>query len=199
MEGKGKFVVSALVVVGTLILLSGLVTAQSPNPLVDEVKTIMTAVASGQDAQPLLDDLAARYCICTPIPERPKNEQLTSDAWDALNKLDYATAIQKTEECIDSFELQAIRDQEALKDSPMPPVGAVGDEDKAVIQARGVLNDVATCYFIKGQALEKLDRISEAKEAYQGAQQFPYGRTWDPLGWFWSPADAAADRLAKLP
>ena len=71
------------------------------------------------------------------------------------------------------------------------------DEKKAIL-FRGVLNDVATCYYIKGQAAEGRGFIKEAIEAYTGAQQFPDARTYDPKGWFWSPAEAATDRIAQL-
>ena len=174
-------------------------TYTTPSTSAEPAAPVPTATWTLPLSHPATSETTATLAVqATYSSSLPPNEQLTSDAWAVLNRLDYAVAIQKTEECIDSFELQAIRDQEALKDSPMPPVGAVSDEDKAVIQARGVLNDVATCYFIKGQALEKLGRVNQAKEAYQSAKQFPHARTWDPLGFFWSPAQAASDRLAKL-
>jgi hypothetical protein len=131
----------------------------------------------------------------------PLNVQLTSDAWDAYNHMDYTLAILKADECISRFELQAINQQDQLvsSGSPMPPLGFVSDEEEQIIFSRGVLNDVATCYLIKGQSLEKLNRINEAKDAYQTILQFSYARAWDRSGGFWSPADAAGNRLARLP
>ena len=103
-------------------------------------------------------------------------------------------------ECVDTFEAQAIRDQTAFTDSgsPSPPVGAVSEAQKQAILSRGALNDVATCYYIMGQAAERLGRTDEAIEAYRGAEQFPDARTYDPRGWFWSPTQAASDRIAGL-
>jgi hypothetical protein len=126
---------------------------------------------------------------------------LTTCAWNLLNEGRYEETIIVAKECIDTFEGQALREQQEFtaSGSPTPPIGAVSEEEKNKILPRGALNDVATCYFIKGQALEKSNRISEAKEAYRGAQQFPDARTWDPAGFFWSPAQAASDRLARLP
>ena len=37
------------------------------------------------------------------------------------------------------------------------------------------------------------------KEAYMSVQQLPDARTWDLAGFFWSPAQEASNRLARLP
>jgi hypothetical protein len=130
----------------------------------------------------------------------PLHSQLTTAAWKAYNKQDYVEAIAKAQECIGGFRPQAVREQQeyaAGGNTPLP-VGAVDEVEKRKIFSRGGLNDVATCYYIKGQALEKLGRIGEAKDAYKSAQQFPDARTWDAAGFLWSPAQGAADRLAVL-
>jgi len=132
----------------------------------------------------------------------PINVRLTKAAWDKFNSGRYTEAITIAGECIDTFEGQALQEQREFtaSGSPTPPVGPVSNDEYNEITSRGVLNDVATCYFIKGRALEELNRISEAKEAYMGAQQFPDARTWDPaIPGFWSPAQTASSRLATLP
>ena len=121
---------------------------------------------------------------------------LTAAAWDALDNGQYETAIENAQRCIDLFEDEAIRQQDALTEPP--PLGPVSSAQKQEISSNWALNDVGTCYFIMGQALEKLGRIEDAKSAYRGAQRFPYARTWDPKGWFWSPAEGASKRLAEL-
>lgn len=135
------------------------------------------------------------------IPPTPLNNQLTSDAWKAYNDMKYSLAILKADECIDNFELQAINQQEELSNnrSPLPPLGFVSKEEEKIIFSRGILNDVATCYLIKGQSLEMLSRLDEAKDTYKKTVQFTHARAWDQAGGFWSPADAAANRLARLP
>ena len=79
-------------------------------------------------------------------------------------------------------------------------MGIVNDEKmKAEIVVRGVLNDVATCYLIIGQAMEKLNLISEAKEVYQHVlTTFLDTRVLGQEGYIWSPARAASDRLKAL-
>ena len=132
----------------------------------------------------------------------PEHTQLTVAAWDALDRNDYIAAASTAQVCIDKFEGVATQEHDTLiaNSSPPPPLGPITDEEKRLIDSRGTLNDVATCYFILGQALEQLNRIEEAKAAYSGAQKFPYARTWDPTNHgVWSPAEAASDRLNKLP
>jgi len=128
--------------------------------------------------------------------------QLTKAAWDYFNGGLYTEAISKTQECIALFKDQALREQQKLTASSIaaPPVGLVSDEKtKTEILTRGILNDVAACYYVMGQTLEKLERIDEAKEAYQHVQEFPDARVLGQDGYFWSPAQTASDRLTELP
>jgi hypothetical protein len=131
---------------------------------------------------------------------RPLNEQLTSEAWEAYNKDEYEAAILKARECIDEFEGGANRQQVELETAkaPHPPKDRFTETEKKEVLARGLLNDVATSYFIVGRSAERLGRSEDAKEAYRHATRYSYARTWDPKGWFWSPAEAAEDRLARL-
>jgi len=139
-------------------------------------------------------------------------EQCLSDAWAALNKSDYQAAIRSADTCITQFHLKAERDQAALaqRREPEPPTGAVSDPDKQKIFSRGVLNDVAAAYVVKGRASEalvakpvakdakKVDYPALARTAYIEAKKLTYARVWDVKGFFWSPAEAAGDRLTDL-
>lgn len=178
----------AAAITGAVLLILGVglyLVPSSPKPQVASPPTTPTSVAVTQ--QP-------------PTVPLPLHSQLTTAAWNAFNKQDFVEAIAKAQECIDGFKPQALREQKeyAAGGSTPPPVGAVSEDEKRKIFSRGGLNDVATCYFIKGKALENLSRIGEAKEAYKSAQQFPDARTWDAAGFFWSPAQGASDRLAFL-
>jgi len=132
--------------------------------------------------------------------EQPLNVQLTKQAWDAFNEEDYERAIVHAEECINEFRGAADREQKQLEEDhvPLPPKGKVSDQQKEIILARGLLNDVATCFWIKGRSAENLERIEEAKQAYQATLRYTYARCWDPKGWFWAPSEAASDRLSQL-
>jgi hypothetical protein len=130
----------------------------------------------------------------------PLNVELTSGAWDALNGREYVKAIALADSCVSEFSGMAEIEQAKLDSLkvPVPPEGSVTQEVKQEILSRGILNDVATCLFIKGRALEALNRKDEARKAYSAALSLPYARCWDPKGWFWSPAKAAQGRLRIL-
>ena len=132
-------------------------------------------------------------------------EGCLKNAWSAFGKKDYRSAIGYCDTCIKKFGALA-RDQQAKleKDNiPVPPAGKVEDEaQKNLIFSRGLLNDVATAYWIKGESAEHLYETSKAmkyktmsQEAFKGAAELKYGRCWDPKGWFWSPGDAAKKKL----
>lgn len=133
----------------------------------------------------------------TPLP---LNAELTNSAWEAFNKGNFEQAISAARKCINKFKGGADREQNELESSKssLPPKGSVSEEIKKVIWARGLLNDVATCYFIKGRSAENLGRIDEARQSYQEASKYTYARCWDPKGWFWAPSEAAQDRLSTL-
>jgi hypothetical protein len=132
--------------------------------------------------------------------DQPLNVQLTTAAWRALDAHHYDAAISSAEECVTRFQHSADRQQAELEQNrtEAPPVGAVSEQEKLVLFSRGLLNDVATCFFIKGEAAQKLGRIGAAIDAYQAASKYTYARTWDPRGWFWSPSDEARARIHRL-
>jgi hypothetical protein len=102
---------------------------------------------------------------------------------------------------IDNYSGMALRQQKALlQTNAVPPAtGRVPSTQRSAILANGLVNDVGTCYFIKGRSLEHLGHSDQAQDAYQAATNFPYARTWDPRGeFFWSPAEAAAGRLEQI-
>jgi hypothetical protein len=149
----------------------------------------------------LISISAALFVVRAAGPEpQPKNVVLTTAAWNAFNAKDYSNAIAKAQECIDEFCGSANREQAELEKQkvPLPPKGKVTEAEKQTIFARGLLNDVGTCYFILGRSAEHLGRKDLAREAYGQAARYTYARTWDLGGWFWSPAEAAEDRLAGL-
>jgi len=132
---------------------------------------------------------------------QPLNLSLTTSAWNAYNKKNYPIAIEMADECIFNFGPTAKRMQREMvsQNMPIPPEGKVKDQEKQEILNRGILNDVGTCWFIKGISLEIKGNAREAIGAYQEAETLPYARTYDP-SWdgFWSPAKSARDRRLNL-
>lgn len=121
-----------------------------------------------------------------------KSETLTGKAWKALDEQKLDEALAYTGKCIELYEKEAKKMQEALKELP-------AEEPKEETQKRWALNDVGTCLFIKGEVLLKKDDKKGAKETFDKlVKEFKFSRCWDPQGWFWKPADAAKERLEKL-
>lgn len=133
----------------------------------------------------------------TPTPMLTTSAEFVTAAWNAYNQNDFAKAIELAQECIKRWESDAVKQQSSLTQAP--PNGKVTDNEKKVIFVNWALNDVGTAYFIKALSLEKLGKTVEAKDTYNTVIKFPYARCWDSQGWFWAPAEAASENLAKLP
>ena len=123
------------------------------------------------------------------------SETLTTSAWNALNAGRYETAIKYTEKCVELYEEKAREMQAYMK--AQPP--SRSNKSPEAVHAYWALNDVGTSYFIRGEALLKLDKKAEAMAAFKAVMdQFSYAQTWDPKGWFWSPAEAASKKVTLL-
>lgn len=110
-------------------------------------------------------------------------------SWEALGAGEYEAALKYTDKCAELYEEEARAMQASLAAKPAP-------DD---VHDYWALNDVGTCYFIKGEALTKLRRYAEAMAAYRVVRdELYYAQAWDPKGWFWSPADAAYPKVAML-
>jgi len=115
---------------------------------------------------------------------------ITQKAWQASEAKNYAAADAYTAKCIEMFKDKAVEQQKALQ-APLT--------DKDEIFAQWALNDVGTCYFIRGQILEKQGKNKEAIESYKFlVDNLAFAQTWDPKGWFWKPAGAASERIKAL-
>jgi len=150
--------------------------------------------------------LISGSCVASPKQqadtEPARNIELTNKAWDEYGKKNYPGALAAAKRCVDRFKKEADRDQAQLEKShaEQPPTGKVHADQKKAILDQGVLNDVATCYWIAGHSAQILGENDEAREAYLAAAKYTYARTWDDKQkLFWSPADDAADRIKDLP
>lgn len=110
-------------------------------------------------------------------------------AWDALGNGQHENAVKFTQKCSELYEEQARKMQASLKATPAP-------DD---VNKYWALNDVGTCYFIRGEALMKLGRKDEALAAYKVVvDELYFAQAWDPKGWYWAPADAAYPKVEML-
>ena len=116
---------------------------------------------------------------------------LTTKAWKSLEEKKYDHTIKFAKKCIEMFEKDAVKMQSELKE----PVSG----DKETVASKWALNDVGTCYFIMGQAYEKMKNKKKALESYKLlAKKVSFAQCWDPNGWFWKPMDAGKKRIKQL-
>lgn len=117
---------------------------------------------------------------------------LTSKAWTAQGAKDVAAVKAYVNKCKELYQAEALKQQASLTE-------AVPTSDKDKVFAQWALNDVGTCYFILGQALEQAGDTKGALEAYKFlVEKLPFAQCWDTKGWFWKPAEAARTRIKAL-
>ena len=110
-------------------------------------------------------------------------------AWDALGAGKYEVAVSFAAACASLNEDDARAQQASLSEK-------VADGGYATHAA---LNHAGTCYFIKGEALGKMNKKAEAMAAFKTViDDLSYSQAWDPQGWFWTVADAAKESAGKL-
>lgn len=117
------------------------------------------------------------------------SQTLVTNAWQALDVKDYDSVYAYTNKCIGLYKGKALVMQASLTD--FAPKGTEFDY--------WALNDVGTCYLVKGMALKEQGKLKESKEAFNTViNDFSYAQSWDPKGWFWKPSEAANDQLKLI-
>jgi len=120
-----------------------------------------------------------------------KSSTLASKAWQALGANDLEGVLAYSNKCIEMYGNNARKMQASLDQYP------TGTNDE--IFSYWALNDIATVLYIQGEAYRKAGMMDEAKEAYNRViNEFKYGQCWDMGGWFWKPAEAAAEKIAMI-
>ena len=67
------------------------------------------------------------------------------------------------------------------------------------IEQYEILNNVAQCQFIKGEALKKEGRIDDAIAAFSViVTDFSYAQAFDPRGWYYKLAETAAEAIDRM-
>lgn len=114
---------------------------------------------------------------------------LTRKAWAAFEAGNLGAVLAYTGRCRELFQDEALAQQASL-------IGPVASTDLERVRAQYALNDVGTCLFILGQALERAGNLQEALSAYELLiHRFSYAQCWDNNGWYWFPADSARARV----
>ncbi len=77
-------------------------------------------------------------------------------SWEALGEARYEQVLTYTSKCVELYEEKAREMQASLSAKP----------SSKVVNDYWALNDVGTCYFIRGEALTKLGRFKEARDTF---------------------------------
>jgi len=119
------------------------------------------------------------------------SEDMTEEAWKALNARDWDQAIRQAEATIQEWSAQALYLQKKKGQEVGHLVEYGGAADSKVIFKYWALNDVAAAYFILGRAQDQKENYALALKAFQQVvTHYPLAQIWDPQGWFWSPVEA---------
>ncbi len=137
-------------------------------------------------------------------------QQCLKKAWADQNAQNYDAAVRAADTCIRRFANAAKRKEQELRTAPQLGTGSLPPADKTKALKLGILNDVAAACIVKGESAEALaqnhatnaalneDYKKMAIEAYEAALAYKHARVLDPPETFWSPCEAAADRLQDL-
>ena len=114
------------------------------------------------------------------------SETLTAKAWKAYVARRYEAMELYVRKCIELFSDDAKKMQAALED--YPPKGQESDY--------WALNDVATCLYIRGKALQKQGHNKDAAIVYREIlENYYFAQCFDRNGWYWKVADEAKRNL----
>jgi tetratricopeptide (TPR) repeat protein len=114
------------------------------------------------------------------------SETLTAKAWKAYVAHRYEAMELYVRKCVELFGADAKKMQATLSDYPLK-----GQESDY-----WALNDVATCLYIRGKALQKQGHNKDAAVVYREIlDSYFFAQCFDPNGWYWKVADEAKRNL----
>ena len=143
----------------------------------------------------------------------PPHQVLTQNALQSLELADearlegrpgelselYGKSIRYARECVDKFggEAEQIQQQHESERIELPPIAGVIDKARReTIGKRGVLNDVATCWWVIGQSEHHLGHKEKSLAAYYSLSRLTYARCFTADGTsIWSPPNKADSYL----
>jgi hypothetical protein len=127
-----------------------------------------------------------------PLCEGSNSSELMGKAWAGTPEVLLAC----TQLIIDRWAGEADKQQAERVNSGCrvtPPDTKDAKSVDSFLASYWAVNDVGTAWFLRGEALTKLGRTTEAKEAYKTVRdKYSCAYTWDPAGkLFWNVSDAA--------
>jgi beta-glucuronidase len=157
------------------------------------LRNILRLQASGFRLQAFVLACSMQLAACSPVlfaQDRPNSGELITKSWEAHGRNDIEATFKYTQQLIELYSLKADKEQASLKALP---------KSQDEINAVSALNDVATAYFIQAESYMRQQETKKAKETFKLIiDQYPFAQAWDQRGWYWIPAEAAAQSIKKI-
>jgi beta-glucuronidase len=145
----------------------------------ETAQNAVQAPANASEAAPQAVDIEAVSALT----------DMLAKSWEALSKGEFPKVYEIAMQAQEKYGDEALAQQRAL--TGFPATEKTKNYD--------VLNDVATCLFVKGEALVKEAKIDEAKVVFRSIiSDYAFAQAWDPRGWYWKVAAIAQQTLDKL-
>lgn len=123
------------------------------------------------------------------LAQEISSKDFVKNAWEASAANNLEKTIKLADQCFELYHQKAKELQSQLTGFPVR-----GEESKYQ-----ELDDMATCLFIKAEALMNNGRAEEAKELFAKIiNDYKWAQAWDPRGWFWSVAEKSQASLDML-
>ncbi|HEX8129846.1 MAG TPA: tetratricopeptide repeat protein [Pyrinomonadaceae bacterium] len=136
--------------------------------------------------------------ITSAICKGDTSEQFTQQAWEGLNRGNFALVMACTDSSIKKWSRQADTQQAKASASGCSETPQATDL-KPFFASNWALSDIGTSWFIQGEAFSRQGKWAEAREAYKTViDRYPCAFAWDPRGWFWRVADAAQEKYDEV-
>lgn len=117
------------------------------------------------------------------------SQEIVRQAWEASSQNDFERLNALVNQCVELYGFEAKELQKKLTSLP-----ARGEEGQYQ-----VLNDAATCLFIRAEALMNTGKTDEAIVRFQEIMdEYPWAQAWDPRGWYWSVTEKSQDSINVL-
>ncbi len=114
---------------------------------------------------------------------------MVAKSWEASAKAEYSKVYEYAREAENRYGEEARSQERSLTE--FPPAEKTDNYS--------VLNNVATCLFVKGECLIKENKIDEAKKVFKTIlSDYSFAQAWDPRGWYWKLAEKSQATLDKL-
>ena len=140
-----------------------------------------------------------------PDPLKRTREELLSLAWNAHDEKNWDQVVELTTNLLKVDEDPANKEQQELteKKVPLTKTGRVGvdlgDADVQSNHSFGLINDVATALFLRGEANRQLKKEVEARADWKKVMTFDHAVTFSSvLKEFWRTKDEAENKIFQL-